>query len=100
MKSNATRKVKSLAGYAGLALAGALFLAGPASAQGLSQAQTVLNTFKSDLTTIIPIVATVALMLCGVLYAMRMMHKDTFVHWFIGILIVGSASEIVSMILT
>lgn len=72
----------------------------PAAAAGLDQAESVLTSLESDLTTIIPIAATVALMIAGLLYAMRMMHKDTFVHWFIGILIVGSASEIVSVILT
>ena len=77
-----------------------MVLATPASAAGLDQAQSVLTTLQTDLTTIIPIIATVALMLSGVFYAMRMIHKDTFVHWFIGILIVGSASEIVSMIVS
>lgn len=72
----------------------------PAHAAGLSQATTVVNTLKENLKTIIPVAATVALMLCGVLYAMRMMQKDTFVHWFIGILIVGSAAEITSMIVS
>ena len=83
-----------------LVLAQAALMAHPAFAQGLSQAQSVLTTFESDLTTLIPIAATVALMLCGVLYGMRMMQKDTFVHWFIGILIAGSASEITAMIFT
>jgi type IV secretory pathway VirB2 component (pilin) len=72
----------------------------PAYAAGLSQASTVLQTLQQNLTTIVPAVATVSLMLCGVLYAMRMMHKDTFIHWFIGILIVGSASEITAMIVS
>lgn len=73
---------------------------GPAYAAGLTQATTVLTTLQQNLTTIVPVAATVALMLCGLLYAMRMMHKDTFIHWFIGILIVGSASEITAMIIT
>lgn len=72
----------------------------PAYAAGLSRASTVLNTLKENLTMIIPIAATIALMLCGLLYAMRMVHKDTFVYWFIGILIVGSASEITAMIIS
>ncbi|MDD2859583.1 MAG: TrbC/VirB2 family protein [Acidiphilium sp.] len=100
MKTKYASKAMYSAGNIGLVLALSLLAATPAFAAGLDQATSVLNTFKSDLTTIIPIAATVALMLCGLLYAMRMMHKDTFVHWFIGILIVGSASEIVSMILT
>ncbi|WP_244832516.1 TrbC/VirB2 family protein [Caballeronia sp. TF1N1] len=75
-----------------------LAVAGAANAAGLDQAGTVLNLFKASLTTIIPVVATLALMLCGLFYAMRMMHKDTFVHWFVGILIVGSATEITALI--
>lgn len=72
----------------------------PAYASGLSQATTVLNSVKDNLSTIIPILATVALMIIGVMYAMRMMHKDTFIHWFIGILIAGSAAEITSMMIS
>jgi type IV secretory pathway VirB2 component (pilin) len=72
--------------------------AGAARAQGLSQATSILTTLESNLTTLIPIVATVALMVIGLFYAMRMMHKDAFVHWFVGILIVGSAAEITAMI--
>lgn len=96
MKSNVTNKAVNL----GVAVVLAMIAASPAYAAGPSQATTVLNTLKENLTTIVPIAATVALMLCGLLYAMRMMHKDTFVHWFIGILIVGSAAEITSMIIS
>ncbi|CAM2164747.1 Type IV secretion system protein VirB2 [Burkholderia latens] len=83
-----------------LAFAIAWIATQPAYAAGLSQASNVLNTLKQNLTTIIPIAATLALMFIGLLYAMRMMHKDTFVHWFIGILIVGSAGEITAMIVS
>lgn len=76
-----------------------MILVRSANAQGLSQATTVLNTLESNLTTLIPVLATVALMICGVFYAMRMIHKDTFVHWFIGILIAGSAAEITAMVM-
>jgi type IV secretory pathway VirB2 component (pilin) len=86
--------------YMTAVLAGVLAVSSPAYAAGLSQASTVLQTLQQNLTTIVPAAATVSLMLCGVLYAMRMMHKDTFVHWFIGILIVGSASEITAMIVS
>ncbi|WP_050453535.1 TrbC/VirB2 family protein [Candidatus Burkholderia verschuerenii] len=96
MKNSANSKATNLIIAATLVI----IATSPAYAAGLSQATTVLNTLKENLTTIIPVAATVALMLCGLLYAMRMMHKDTFVHWFIGILIVGSAAEITSMIVS
>ncbi len=96
MKIDFTAKVSKF-----LAAALPLIVAGrPAAAAGLSQAGQVLQTLQQNLTTMIPVAATVALMLCGLLYAMRMMHKDSFVHWFIGILIVGSASEITAMIIS
>jgi type IV secretory pathway VirB2 component (pilin) len=76
-----------------------LLLSVPAArAQGLSQASTIMSTLQSNLTTLIPVIATVALMIIGLFYAMRMIHKDAFVHWFVGILIVGSAAEITAMI--
>lgn len=88
-------KVKrSGAGFGLLMLASAA-----AQAAGLDQAAGVVNVLKANLTTVIPVIATVALMLSGLFYAMRMMHKDGFVHWFIGILIVGSAAEITAMII-
>jgi hypothetical protein len=80
------------------AIFGLLFFAATAQAAGLDQAAGVVNILKANLTTLIPAIATVALMLCGLFYAMRMMHKDSFVHWFIGILIAGSAAEITAMI--
>lgn len=80
------------------ALAALVLFAIKAQAAGLSQASSIMSTLQSNLTTLIPVVATVALMLIGLFYGMRMMHKDGFVHWFIGILIAGSAAEITAMI--
>lgn len=95
-----TKKYSSVVGLTVMGLVLAACFASPAYAAGLSQATTVLNSIKENLTTIIPILATVALMIIGVMYAMRMMHKDTFVHWLIGIIIAGSAAEITSMIVS
>lgn len=78
--------------------AAVLLFASVAQAAGLAQATGVLQMLLSSLKTIIPVVATIALIICGVFYAMRMMHKDTFVHWFVGIIIAGSAVEIVALL--
>lgn len=75
-----------------------LLSANAARAAGLAQAASVMSMLQSNLTTLIPVVATVALMIIAIFYAMRMIHKDAFVHWFVGILIVGSAAEITAMI--
>ncbi|WP_029461248.1 TrbC/VirB2 family protein [Solidesulfovibrio alcoholivorans] len=95
-----TNKTNTIGSVVVMTLILAACIVSPAYAAGLSQATTVLNSIKENLTTIIPILATVALMIIGVMYAMRMMHKDTFVHWLIGIIIAGSAAEITSMIIS
>lgn len=87
--------------------AGALVVAGavvslqpkPAHAAGLQAATTLLQNLESSLTTMVPIIAVIAMMILGILYAMRMLSKEHLVHWFIGVLLIGSASELVSMLL-
>lgn len=68
-----------------------------AHAGGLEKAKTVLETLKTELTTIIPIAATVLLLCLAVGYAGRFVEKDTFVRWAIGIIIGGSAAQITTM---
>jgi hypothetical protein len=92
MKSNVRSRALTIG------TAAVLLFSETAGAAGLSQATSVLNTLKQNLTSVIPVFATVALMLVGALYAARMIHKDTFIHWFIGILVAGSASELTAMI--
>ncbi|OIS90309.1 VirB2 family type IV secretion system major pilin TrwL [Brucella cytisi] len=74
--------------------------AGPASAQGLQKAQGVLETFQSQLTTIVPIAAAVILLCLGVAYAGRFIEKDTFVRWGVGVIIAGSAVQITALLFT
>lgn len=81
-----------------VAVAGVTLLtAAPAYASGLDQAQTFLTTLKSQLTTIIPIVAVISMLVLGVMYANGMVRKETLVHWFIGVILAGSATEIVAL---
>jgi type IV secretory pathway VirB2 component (pilin) len=88
---------------AGIALtvAGATLLsATPAYAAGLDQAQGFLEQLKSQLTTIIPIVAVISMLVLGVMYANGMVRKETLVHWFIGVILAGSATELVALFFT
>lgn len=72
------------------------FLSTPAMASGLDQAQTYLTTLKGQILTIVPIVAIISMLIMGVMYAMNMMRKETLVHWFIGVILAGSATELVA----
>lgn len=71
----------------------------PAMAAGLQAATSLLQNLESSLTTMVPIIAVIAMIMLGILYAMRMISKEHLVHWFIGVILIGSASELVSMLL-
>lgn len=86
-------KGRAAANILGLALVSAL-AAQPAYAQGLSRATSVLETFKSDLNTLVPIAAAIALVGLGVAYAMKMVEKDTLIRWAMGIIVAGSATTL------
>lgn len=92
---NAVSKVRN---YTSMIAFGATALAStPASAQGLSKAKTVLETFQSELTTIIPIAAAVILLCLAIGYAGKFIEKDTFVRWAVGVIIGGSAVQITAL---
>ncbi|GAA5107308.1 VirB2 family type IV secretion system major pilin TrwL [Bartonella jaculi] len=80
------------------------FIAHPVYAQaqqsGLGKAKTALDAFKAQLDIIIPIAAAIILLGLAIGYAGRYIEKDTFVRWAIGVIIAGSASEIVAMLFT
>ncbi|MBB5074251.1 type IV secretory pathway VirB2 component (pilin) [Bartonella callosciuri] len=77
----------------------ALFIAHPAYAE-LKHAKDALTKLKDDLiTNIIPLAAAVILLCLAIGYAGRYIEKDTFVRWAIGVVIAGSAAEIVKMLL-
>lgn len=78
----------------------ALTLSDQALAGGLSKAKGIVDDFKTELLTIIPVVAVIALILLGVGYATKHVEKDTFIRWAIGIIIAGSAAEITSLFFT
>lgn len=81
----------------------ALFLAtasATADAQtgGLTRARTALEKFRDNITLIIPIVAIIACALIGLLYAADMIRKETMWNWMVGIVIAGSAAELVALL--
>jgi len=82
-----------------VAMAGASSAA-VADAQGLSRARSVLQAFQSELMLFVPIVAVVSLIVLGILWGLRVIHFRTLAQWGGGILVVGCASQLVSMLLS
>ena len=68
-------------------------------AQGLSRARSTLQNFQSELMLFVPIVAVVSLIILGILWGLRVIHFRTLAQWGGGILIVGAATQLVSMLL-
>ncbi|WP_273759189.1 VirB2 family type IV secretion system major pilin TrwL [Bartonella sp. ML70XJBT.G] len=69
-----------------------------AQAQTLGKAKTALEGLQKELGTIIPIAAAIILLGLAIGYAGRYIEKDTFVRWAIGVVIAGSAVELVNML--
>ncbi|WP_375669901.1 VirB2 family type IV secretion system major pilin TrwL [Bartonella sp. CL29QHWL] len=69
-----------------------------AQAQTLQNAKTALTELQTDLKVIIPIAAAVILLCLAIGYAGRYIGKDTFVRWAIGVVIAGSATQLVSLL--
>lgn len=66
-------------------------------AQGLSKAKGFLETLRDELTTIVPIVAVIAIILAGAAYWFNIVQKETFIKILVGLIIVGSAAQIVAI---
>ncbi|KEC55943.1 VirB2 family type IV secretion system major pilin TrwL [Bartonella koehlerae] len=69
-----------------------------AQAKGLKNAGEVLKKLQEELKVIIPIVAAIILLCLAIGYAGRYIEKDTFVRWSVGVIIAGSATELVTML--
>ncbi len=74
--------------------------AGVAQAQGLSRARSTLQNFQGELMLFVPIVAVVSLVILAVLWGLRVIHFRTLAQWGGGVLIVGCASQLVTMLLS
>lgn len=75
-----------------------LFMIPEAHAAGLTKAKTALDKFINDILPILRIVAIGAFIFAGAGYMMNMIDKSMFVKIVIGIIIIGSAGEIVNLI--
>ena len=94
-----TRLARSRARAVVLAISipSALLMSAQAHA-ALTKARTFLESLEDNIEILIPIVAIIALALLGILYAADMIRKDTLFQWFFGIVIAGSAAELVALI--
>ena len=75
------------------------FLSSDAYATGLQKAKGILDIVKSEILSIVPIIAVIALIGLGIGYALNSVQKETFMRWAVGLIIVGSAAQITSMLL-
>lgn len=69
----------------------------PTLAQGLDRAKDAADSFSADLKILIPVIATIALMIIGLLYSKRILGKDALWSWVVGIVIGGSAAQLVAV---
>lgn len=70
-----------------------------AHATGLQKAKGILDIIKTEILSIVPIIAVIALIGLGIGYALNSVQKETFMRWAVGLIIVGSAAQITSMLL-
>ena len=66
---------------------------------GLAKAKTTLESLKAELLSVMPVMAVIALIILGIAYATNFVEKGTFARWAIGIIIIGSAGQITSMLI-
>ncbi|WP_273718672.1 MULTISPECIES: VirB2 family type IV secretion system major pilin TrwL [Bartonella] len=71
-----------------------------AAAATLKHAEGALTKLQTDLKVIIPIAAAIILLCLAIGYAGRYIGKDTFVRWAIGVVIAGSATQLVTLLFT
>ncbi|WP_375635478.1 VirB2 family type IV secretion system major pilin TrwL [Bartonella sp. MR90HLJMH] len=69
-----------------------------AQATVLKNAEGALKDLQTDLKVIIPVAAAVILLCLAIGYAGRYIGKDTFVRWAIGVVIAGSATQLVTLL--
>ncbi|WP_375634378.1 MULTISPECIES: VirB2 family type IV secretion system major pilin TrwL [unclassified Bartonella] len=80
----------------------AFFINSSAHAQAkpsvLTNASDALTALQTDLKVIIPVAAAVILLCLAIGYAGRYIEKDTFVRWAIGVVVAGSATQLVTLL--
>jgi type IV secretory pathway VirB2 component (pilin) len=76
----------------------AMIAAMPAQAAGLQKATSVINSLTSDVKTIIPLVAILALGCLALAWGLKWIRFLTLLQLGGGVLLAGSAAEIVAML--
>ncbi len=74
--------------------------AATAQAQGLQRAATVLQAVQAQAMVIIPIIAVLSLIVLAVLWATRVIRFVSLVQWGAGVILVGCAGQLVSMLMS
>jgi len=82
-----------------LSLFSIAFLSSSAYAAGLQQAKGILETIKTEILGIVPIIAVIALISLCIGYMLNSVQKETFMRWGIGLVLIGSATQITNMLL-
>lgn len=96
---DATQRLHIFYGWtAALLLFGSTPTASAQSIGGLSRAQTTLQTLRDNLDVILPIAAIIIGIIIFVLYSAEVMRKDDAIRWGIGVLLAGSAAELVVLL--
>ena len=66
---------------------------------GLTRTRTAVGKFRDELVLLAPILAIIACIIIGVLYAKDMIRKETMWQWLVGVVIAGSAVELVALLM-
>ena len=66
---------------------------------GLEKAKGVLEVIKTEILGIVPIIAVIALIGLGIGYSTGFVQKETLWKWVFGLIIVGSAAQITTMLI-
>ncbi|WP_375703230.1 VirB2 family type IV secretion system major pilin TrwL [Bartonella sp. AD13SXNS] len=99
MKQISNLHLKTKNGIAAISVATSTFFITHPAYANLGKAKTALETLRDDLiNNIIPVAAAVILLCLAIGYAGRYIGKDTFIRWAIGVIIAGSATQLVAML--
>ena len=81
-----------------LFISGAMALAVPAGAAGLTRATGIVTTITGDLKAMIPIAAVLMLICLAVAWGAKWIRFVTLLQFGAGVILAGSAAELVSML--
>ena len=81
----------------GVAAGAAMVAAGAVNAAGLAKARSVTEGFSSEWLSYVPALAALVLMVVAVLWWFRVIRPSTFGTLAIGLLIIGSARDLVGL---